>query len=214
MLIKNYKHIIWDWNGTILNDIDLSLNIINNILKERNLNTLTKNSYRELFTIPVKNYYEKLGFDFNKESFEEIGKIWIEEYEKRKYECSLYNGIEMVLKKIKDSGIEQSILSAYSQHTLEEMIDYFSLRKYFKYIVGLDNIYAASKLHLGIDLMKKLKNGKGETLMIGDTLHDYEVATEIGADCILVAEGHQSKDILIKSGVKVINNILELIELD
>jgi len=59
--------------------------------------------------------------------------------------------------------------------------------------------------------MKKLGNGKGETLLIGDTLHDYEVASEIGADCILVANGHQSRNILLESGTKVINNILELL---
>ncbi|MEJ5351185.1 MAG: HAD family hydrolase [Melioribacteraceae bacterium] len=210
MRINQYKHIIWDWNGTIFNDVELGVEIINKILSERGLNVLTVDRYKEIFTIPVKNYYEKLGFDFSIESFEVIGKLWIDEYEKRKYECSLYEGIVDVLEKIKELGIEQSILSAYSQHTLEEMADYFNLRKYFKYIVGLDNIYAASKLHLGIDLMKKLGNGKGETLLIGDTLHDYEVASEIGADCILVANGHQNKNILLSSGTKVIDNVLEL----
>jgi len=211
MEIKKYKHIIWDWNGTIFNDVELGIEIINKLLSERGLKTITIEEYRNYFTIPVKDYYTKLGFDFGKESFEIIGRLWIEEYEKRKYECSLYDGIIEVLEKINEIGIEQSILSAYSQHTLEEMVNYFNLRKYFKYIVGLDNIYAASKLHLGIDLMKKLGNGKGETLLIGDTLHDYEVASEIGADCILVANGHQSRNILLESGTKVINNILELL---
>lgn len=211
MEIKKYKHIIWDWNGTIFNDVELGIEIINKLLSERGLKTITIEEYRNYFTIPVKDYYTKLGFDFGKESFEIIGRLWIEEYEKRKYEYSLYYGIIEVLEKINEIGIEQSILSAYSQHTLEEMVNYFNLRKYFKYIVGLDNIYAASKLHLGIDLMKKLGNGKGETLLIGDTLHDYEVASEIGADCILVANGHQSRNILLESGTKVINNILELL---
>ncbi len=211
MEINKYKHIIWDWNGTIFNDVELGIEIINKLLSERGLKTITIDEYQNLFTIPVKDYYIKLGFDFNKESFEIIGKLWIDEYEKRKYECSLYNGIIEVLEKIYETGIEQSILSAYSQHTLEEMVNYFNLKKYFKYVVGLDNIYAASKLHLGIDLMKKLRNGKGETLLIGDTLHDYEVASEIGADCILVADGHQSKNILLKSGTKVIDNISELL---
>lgn len=211
MNILKYKHIIWDWNGTMFNDALLSLNIINKILAERNLTTLSIESYRETFTIPVKNYYEKLGFDFSKEPFEALGKLWIEEYEKRKYECSLHNGVINILKKINSAKIEQSILSAYSQNTLEEMLNYFNIRKYFKHVVGLDNIYAAGKLHLGIELMKKIGNGKGETLVIGDTLHDYEVAMEIGADCILVASGHQSKNVLSKSKAKVANNILELI---
>ncbi|MCX7798542.1 MAG: HAD family hydrolase [Melioribacter sp.] len=209
--LLKYKHIIWDWNGTIFNDVQLSIDIINKMLSERKLSTLSLDTYKQTFTIPVKKYYKKLGFDFSKEPFEIIGKLWIEEYEKRKYECSLHNEALKMLEKINKIGIEQSILSAYSQHTLEEMLNYFNIRRYFKHVVGLDNIYAAGKLHLGIELMKKIGNGKGEVLLIGDTLHDYEVAVEIGADCLLVANGHQSRNVLMQSNAKVIDSLQELI---
>ena len=210
-MIKKYKHIIWDWNGTIINDLDLCVELINELLAARGFKTLTFESYREVFTIPVKNYYEKLGFDFSKESFEVIGKEWMDEYERRKFECGLYEGISDVLEKINQFGIGQSILSAYSQHTLDEMVEHYGLTNYFTHIVGLDNIYAASKLHLGKDLMKRLGNGKGETLLIGDTEHDYEVATEIGADCVLIANGHQSREKLEKLGAVVLPNLNPLI---
>lgn len=209
-MITKYKHIIWDWNGTIFNDVTLGIDIINKLLIERGLSTLTVELYKEVFTIPVKDYYAGLGFDFSKEPFEKVGKLWMDEYERRKFECGLYNGVEDLMKKNQSLGIGQSILSAYSQHTLEEMVDHFNLRKYFTHIVGLDNIYAAGKLHLGKELMKRLGNGKGETLVIGDTIHDYEVATEIGADCVLVASGHQSKDVLLKTTNNVIDSIDEL----
>ncbi len=213
MKLRNYKHVIWDWNGTILNDAELSLELINGLLKERNKKVLTLDEYKKVFTIPVKNYYSALGFDFEKESFEIVGKKWMDEYERRKFECNIYNGITDVLEKIKQLQIGQSILSAYSQHTLEEMANHFGLTKYFEHIVGLDNIYAAGKLHLGQMLIKKLGNGKGETLMIGDTLHDYEVAQEIGADCILLSCGHQDKERLLATECKVIDDIKELLEL-
>lgn len=209
--MKNYKHIIWDWNGTIIDDVDLCVELINWLLKERNLKTISKDEYKNIFTIPVKNYYAALGFDFEKESFEIIGSKWIEEYERRKFECKAYPGIVEVMEKIKNLGIGQSILSAYSQHTLEEMADHFGLTQYFSHIVGLDNIYAAGKLHLGQQLIKKLGNGKGETLMIGDTEHDFEVATEMGADCILLSSGHYDKKRLETLGVKVIDSISELL---
>ncbi|MFZ5948665.1 MAG: HAD family hydrolase [Stygiobacter sp.] len=213
MKLRNYKHVIWDWNGTILNDAELSLELINGLLKERNKKVLTLDEYKKVFTIPVKNYYSALGFDFEKESFEIVGKKWMDEYERRKFECNIYNGITDVLEKIKQLQIGQSILSAYSQHTLEEIANHFGLTKYFEHIVGLDNIYAAGKLHLGQMLIKKLGNGKGETLMIGDTLHDYEVAQEIGADCILLSSGHQDKERLLATECKVIDDIKELLEL-
>jgi phosphoglycolate phosphatase len=211
MIIEKYKHIIWDWNGTIINDLDLCVELINELLIERRLKTLNAESYREVFTIPVKNYYAKLGFDFSQESFEVIGKKWMDEYERRKFECGLYDGVKDVLQIINQFGIGQSILSAYSQHTLDEMVEYHGLTNYFTHIVGLDNIYAASKLHLGKDLMKRLGNGKGETLLIGDTEHDYEVACEIGADCVLIANGHQSREKLEKLGAVVLPNLNPLL---
>ncbi len=211
MKIENYKHIIWDWNGTIMNDVDLSVALINGLLVTRGLEALSVASYRDVFTIPVKNYYSKLGFDFSKESFEIIGKEWVDGYERRKFECGLYDSAKNILLKINNMGIGQSILSAYSQHTLEEMVEFYGLTKYFTHIVGLDNIYAASKLHLGKDLMKRLGNGKGETLLIGDTEHDHEVAVEIGADCVLIANGHQSKDKLEKLGCAVYPNLNSLL---
>lgn len=211
MMIEKYKHIIWDWNGTIINDVELSVELINDLLGAHGLKTVTLDSYRRVFTIPVKNYYIQLGFDFSKESFEIVGKQWMTEYERRKFECGLYDGVKNVLQKINQLGIGQSILSAYSQHTLDEMVEYFGLTKYFTHIIGLDNIYAAGKLHLGKDLMKQLGNGKGETLLIGDTEHDYEVACEIGADCILIANGHQSREKLEKFGTVVLPNLNPLL---
>ena len=211
LLIDNYKHIIWDWNGTIIDDVVIGVDIINELLKQRKLETITVDVYKEIFTIPVKNYYANLGFDFTKEPFETVGKYWTNEYEKRKYECKILPGVVNLMEKISSIGIGQSILSAYVQHTLEEMVDYFDLRKYFTHIVGLDNIYAASKMHLGHELKNRLGNKQGECLIIGDTVHDYDVAKEIGADCVLVSSGHQSKNKLLAVTDHVIDSINELL---
>jgi phosphoglycolate phosphatase len=73
------------------------------------------------------------------------------------------------------------------------MVDHYGLRKCFTHIAGLDNIYSASKLHLGQDLIKRLGVGKQQAMVVGDTEHDYEVARAMDADCILIANGHQSK---------------------
>lgn len=209
-MIEKYKHIIWDWNGTIFDDVALCVELINELLEPRGLKTISLSEYKNVFTIPVRDYYAELGFDFSKESFEIVGKKWMDEYERRKFECTLHNGVAEVINKINQAGIGQSILSAYTQHTLEEMVEHFGLTKYFEHLVGLDNIYAAGKIHLGKDLMKRLGNGKGETLMIGDTLHDYEVASEIGADCVLITNGHQSRKKLESSGTIVLDSLAGL----
>ena len=208
-MIDKYKHVIWDWNGTVLDDLDLCVDVANNLFRKKNIPTLTVEKYKSIFTIPVKNYYIAAGFNFENESFEIVGKEWMDEYEDRKYECSLHSGLLEVMEKIKNKGIEQSLLSAYKQDKLNDMVEKFNLSQYLSHIVGLDNIYAAGKLHLGKNLMEKLGNGHGETLMIGDTVHDYDVAKEIGSDCILIAAGHQDFNTLSNAGAEVYNTLEE-----
>jgi phosphoglycolate phosphatase len=208
--MNHVKHIIWDWNGTLFDDVELCREIINGILARRNLSELSLAAYRNIFTFPVQIYYEKAGLDFTKYPFEELGREWMDEYEFRKSECRLHKGAVDILDKISEKGIGQSILSAYSQHTLEEIVRQFGLDRYFSHMAGLDHIYATSKIENGRELMKKLGNSKGEILFIGDTIHDYEVAEEIGAGCILIADGHQGKKKLEVCGVPVFNTIKDI----
>ena len=85
-----YKHIIWDWNGILLDDGWLFVDVMNTILKHRGMNTITLEKYREIFGFPLKDYYIKLGFNLEKESSEESGMEFIRGYEKRCYETQLY----------------------------------------------------------------------------------------------------------------------------
>ena len=57
-----YESIIWDWNGTLLNDVGTAIDSINYLLKDRKLSPLTLDRYLEVFTFPVQNYYEQIGF--------------------------------------------------------------------------------------------------------------------------------------------------------
>jgi len=211
-MIQKYKHVIWDWNGTILNDTILSLNIINGLLISHKLNPLTLEDYRMIFNFPVKGYYEKAGFNFTLNSFEIIGKQWMDEYERRKGEANLFDGVREVLGFIKSAGVDQSILSAYSHHTLVEIVEYYKLGEYIKYITGLDHIYATSKLEIGKDLIKKIKCSKNDIVLVGDTIHDYEVSKGLGIKCILIANGHQSRERLFECNVPILNDIRELID--
>ena len=139
--ISNYRHIIWDWNGTLIDDVWLVVEIMNKMLKKRNLPGIDSKKYKEIFDFPVTKYYLKLGYDFSKESFEELTVEFISEYYARFNECKLFDEAEEVLKKISDSEIAQSILSASKEDVLTEKIRHYGIDKYFCRILGLDNHY-------------------------------------------------------------------------
>ena len=114
-LLRKYKHVIWDWNGTLVDDVDYSIKIINKILENRAMKTVSSNYYREIFGFPIKDYYTKLGFDYKSESFEDVADEFIREYNQGSCFCKLYEGVEDILKRIANFNIRQSILSAMSE---------------------------------------------------------------------------------------------------
>jgi phosphoglycolate phosphatase len=115
-----------------------------------------------------------------------------------------------VLNYFKDCGIRQYILSAMKQETLDQCLEYYQIAHFFEQVSGLDDHYANSKLNTGGLMIQKLNLEPNELLLIGDTMHDFEVASELGCSCILVSKGHQSPERLKNSGVLVIEDLSQL----
>lgn len=202
--------VIWDWNGTMLDDIHVSLRTINILLKQRTLQPLTLEQYLEVFTFPVSEYYQKIGFDFSLEPFEKPAHQFIDIYNRTVKECRLHPEVYPCLTKVAEAGLKQYILSAMKQEQLDETVSQNRIAHFFDMVCGLDDHYAVSKLESGNRLMKEQKIEPKKTVLIGDTIHDYEVATELNCHCILVANGHQSRKRLEATGIKVVNNLSEI----
>lgn len=209
---KNFNHIIWDWNGTLFNDVELCANVMNLLLMQESLPNISIKKYKEIFTFPVIEYYKIAGHTFERNSFEVLGKQFMDEYELRKNNCDLFMGVKELLAELQSRNINQHLLSAYEQNSLNNILKYFAISTYFQNIVGLDNIYASGKSHLAKNLaMKICSNGAAcNILLIGDTIHDYQVAKEINSDCILLSHGHQDEERLLKLGIPVAKDFEEL----
>lgn len=208
-----YKHIMWDWNGTLLDDSRMAVMVINETLAKRDMPTISHDHYQKIFGFPVIDYYRRLGFDFVEESFEIVGTEFIEGYEKHKYDVSLHAGVEDILTKLSSMRVSHSILSAYKQNTLDELVAHFGLTSRFMKIVGLNNHYAHSKVDNAIQWMSELAHQPSEVLFVGDTEHDFEVAQAIGVDCVLLPGGHQTREALERTGARVVDRLEQILEL-
>lgn len=204
-----YKHIIWDWNGTLLDDAWLCVEILNRMLKRRDMKTTSLSEYQMHFDFPVINYYVRLGFDFKKESFDDIAREYVYAYESGRRRCLLRKGVIDIIKQFRAKGFLQSVLSASRQSSLIEALEMFDLKNFFENIVGLDDYYAHSKVDAGKKLLENLAVSEKEVLLIGDTTHDYQVACELGVDCLLLPAGHQSRERLLAAGAEVCDSFDE-----
>ena len=210
MVEKNYKYIIWDWNGTIYDDAAFCVNIMNNLLSKRSLPLLSLEKYKEVFDFPVKDYYQKLGFDFNKEAFEIVGTEFINEYNNKHFSCKLHTGILELIKALNKKGYKQFVLSAREEKKLNEELKYYKIYSQFIAVAGLSDHYANGKIAVGKRLMERHEINPDDCLLIGDTLHDAEVAENLNIDCLLIANGHHSYEKLKQSNVTVLKSAEQL----
>jgi phosphoglycolate phosphatase len=209
--VKTYGHIIWDWNGTLLDDVDIVIEAMNTLLKRRNLPLLGKEKYKKIFTFPVKDYYAQLGFNFSIEPFEKLAIEYMTELNSDKYQFKLYSGVEKILECVRRMGISQSILSASQEQELIDEVGKLNIGGYFKRISGLNNYYAISKVERGEDLLRELAIKPDDALLIGDTIHDYEVAEELGCGCLLICNGHQCCQRLSLCNASIVEDISDVI---
>lgn len=204
-----FSTIIWDWNGTLLNDVAVCISSMNRMLSLRGLKPINEKRYRDIFTFPVKDYYDQLGFDPAADPFEKIGLEFIRYFREELPSVGLQNGAATILSEIRKSGRRQVIVSAMEHHSLVKSIQNLGIEQYFDHIFGIDNDYGGGKTALAKRVAGHLGTS-GNCLMIGDTLHDAEVAGETGWQCVLTASGHQSYQRLQTAGVPVFQNLGEI----
>lgn len=205
------SHVIWDWNGTLIDDTHLCASVVSRVLAEQDLPPIEKEDYRRMFRFPVRDFYDDLGFAGDHEDYLQVCDSFISKYREDWQTCSLHLGAAEVLQKLDDAGYHQIILSASHHDHLNENVLHYEIHHFFHAVLGQDNIRAEGKIQRGKKWFEEQEVHPEHVLLIGDTNHDYEVAKELGIHCILYTNGHQDEDRLSKYPARKIHYLEDLL---
>ena len=205
-------NVVWDWNGTLLDDVRVSVGALNRMLARRGLPEVTLEEYRARFGFPVRPYYEYLGFDFSRDDWDGVSREYVEDYDALAGEVRLTEGVVEVLETLRKKGKRLYVLSALQEDLLLGMLERFGIRECFNGVCGALDIYADGKVGRGRGMVERHAMDAGKTLMVGDTLHDAEVAEALGFGVCLYSGGHNSRERLRTKGM-VIDRMADLLSL-
>lgn len=203
--------VIWDFNGTLVDDIDLCVRSVNPQLEQQGLPPLTAEAYRDVFGFPVQDYYRKLGVDFGGISMTQLAADFFAIYEPELRHCSLHDGVVETIDRLAEHGVRQFVLSAMEEVMLRRTLRALGIYDRFLAAYGLDHQEGDSKVSRGRDLLADHAIEPEATLMVGDTVHDAEVATTLGMTPFLVSTGHQSATRLEKTGATVAQRVSDVL---
>ena len=186
--------IIFDFNGTLLDDFKLTYDIEKEIFKSYGLKGFSKKRCKDTFINPINKYYDALGLNEKDYNYKEMNSRFFEEYLKRwKEESYLFKNEKEVLIDLKARGFRLYILSATEINLLKEQLEYLGIIDLFTDFIAASNKESKSKIEFGKEFIKKHGLNKDNSLLIGDTLHDFESAEAFNIDSIYFTKGHNSK---------------------
>ncbi|MCH4208148.1 MAG: HAD hydrolase-like protein [Solobacterium sp.] len=205
--------VIWDFNGTIIDDVQLCLNIENAMLEERHMkHGYTLEQYRSWFCFPVIKYYYKLGYTFDQgETYEHVSEEFNEMYDRWFDTVKLMPGFKEKIRESIKKGYQNIILSASEQNHLNEQCAKLHIDQYFQEIIGTSDLLAYGKIDRARRWLNQAQVNPDDCIYIGDTVHDLETAQALNINhCVLIAQGHQSLEVLHEHTDQAVNTLMEV----
>ena len=209
---NDYTHIIWDWNGTLLSDVEASLGSVNDMLAGRGRAAITLEQYKREINIPIRGFYEAF-FDLATEDYDAILAEYNKGYEQRLQRCGLTPGVREVLGAARGKNIRQAIVSSSENNLILRWLRHFEILPYFDAVLGAADFLAGGKIERAEQYLAQQKADAAKVLVIGDLIHDYEMARTLGADCVLFTSGHHGPAQFGNTGARVLDSAWDVLGL-
>lgn len=207
-----YDCIFWDWNGTLLDDARAAWLAVNDMLATRKLPLITFEQYREYIDVPIVRFYERV-MDMSKENMHSLSVEFDSLWAKHLPADAVSETTRQLLFDLNKKGIKQYIFSSSRNDIIKPYLQKFEIRNCFTEVIGATDRNVGSKAERTRDFIASNGIDLEKTVFIGDMVHDFDVASFVGAKAILVSSGHQSKTALVKTGAAVISSLSQLYEI-
>ncbi|HEY1973421.1 MAG TPA: HAD hydrolase-like protein [Pseudonocardia sp.] len=205
-------HIVWDWNGTLLDDTAATFRAACQVFAVRGLPPVTAEQYRAAYTRPLTDFYRRLfGRDLTPTETAGMDDEFHDVYRAQLAELALADGARQVLAGWRQSGGSQSLLSMFRHEELLPEVRRHGIESEFVLVDGLVGPGGGRKVdHLRRHLAA-LRLGPEQVLVVGDSTDDAAAAGAVGARCVLYDGGSHPPEVLRDFGVPVVGTLADAV---
>lgn len=207
-------HLVFDWNGTILDDAHVVIQALNHVLEGFGLPRTDAATYQRLYTRPVRRFYEQLfGREIDDREWGHVDELFHAGYQQALGDARLASDALEALARVEGGGHTQSLLSMYPHEGLVPLVDRFGIAERFARIDGLRGSgggLKAPRLTAHLASLSHLRDADPERIVvIGDALDDAAAAAHVGARCVLYDGGSHPRAVLEATGMPVVSTLTE-----
>ncbi|MCC9165797.1 HAD family hydrolase [Pontibacter harenae] len=195
---NNYKALLFDLNGTVIDDMHYHGKAWYGVLNEDLGADLTWEEVQKQMYGKNREVLNRI-FGEDKFSDEEAEELSIKK-EKRyqseyKPNLKLINGLEKFLEDATEHNIKMAIASAAITDNIDFVLDNLDVRRYFDAIVSADDVHHSKPdPETFLKAAEKLNFAPSECVVLEDAPKGVEAAENAGMDCIVILTAHPKED--------------------
>ncbi|MBZ4322215.1 HAD family hydrolase [Streptomyces huiliensis] len=214
-MTQHGAHIVWDWNGTLLHDVDAVMAATNASFAEVGLAPITLERYRDLYCVPVPRFYERLmGRLPSDAEWQVMDAAFHRYYAKFAVDVELAEGARQLLADRQAAGRTQSLCSLASHDDLIPLVRTYGIEHHFVRVDGRTGRSDRGKAEQMARHVAALEGTAPErVVVVGDAVDDALAAAHVGAKAVLYTGGSHSRASLSAAGVPVVDTLVEAVEL-
>jgi len=195
-------HVVWDWNGTLLDDLDQVIAAVNETLRELGESPISAVMYGAHYQRPVRRFYESLlGRVVPDHEWHLIDELFHNAYRSQLPNVTLAPDATEALEAVDSAGHTQSLLSMLLHDDLVDMASTFGVDRFMRRIDGLRGARGVQKLASLESHIDALGLTTGDVLIIGDALDDVAAAKAAGSRCVMYDRGTFPREQIRHAGV-------------
>lgn len=208
-------HVIWDWNGTLLDDLPIVVEAVNACLRSQGAPSIDADTYRSRFVRPLNGFYEGLlGRPVDDDFLLELDNVFQDAYWDGFDDAELNAEAEEAIRSLASAGVTQSIASMLWHDMLVPTVGGFGLDEFMVALDGNRGTVGESKDQHMVHHVERLRRmypelGRQTMTVIGDLVDDAGAARAADVGCVLYDGGSQPRQLLEGEGVPVVDSLLE-----
>ena len=207
------RHLVWDWNGTLVDDHTAVVEAINDALAKLALPAIDSDAFRTWFTRPVQRFYEQVaGRPIDPGEWRALDAAYHDSYGARVEELKLAPDARAALAAAKAAGLSQSLLSMWRHQDLVRLVERLGIGGFFVRVDGLRVPGGGAKTDHLVEHLAALGIEAAAALLVGDALDDLAAARAVGAGCVLYDGGTHHRHVLEATGAPVVDTLTAAVE--
>lgn len=207
-------HVVWDWNGTLVEDLPVVVESVNAALNAIGESSITEEDYRVHFARPVERFYEGLlERPVTDDEWDILDRVFHEHYRATLDRVPLSFDAREAIELVANRGWTQSILSMWWEDELLDVVTQHGLLDRMSLVQGNRDDPGGEKANHLLQHLASLDLNPQAVVMVGDSLDDAAASGVVGTACVLYDGGSHHLDALEDVGVPVTGSLVEAVKI-